>query len=1109
MSVQQNQPLDEIIEILQNDTDPNKPKRIQRADGSFYAKFIKYNEKLIREGKTLFYVDDTKFYDPLEKVFKNKADFPNAPLTSSVLPTVLMSNTDETYKNLVSNMLKTLDNPNDKVSIKIDLKKINFKTLISLIKKTVPNVKLISSSANSNKKIALSDNNLYDLQKFNELTYQENGSDMEFIMGLLQNNGIITIENIFYDPDFLSDTDSETSDDENHGNFFKFYNETHFDFSRYDIRKKGFCDYKKNCLLIALENGGLDKEKCDRFKSITKNGSFPTCKLTPLCNELKICIDVRKLTPNDKTANQNQMFYGKKEYQKFKIGLIENHYFIIEKTQNTRFSLEHYKKIKHINECNKISRIKKGKYDKSNDNYINSFDLVKILIERKEELLSIVPFDDIIRTPYFDTIMATDDLVEVSDMDWEINELIKTNNDDAYTVYFDFETITGGQHIPYMVCCITQDGQRKRYDGRNCGQYFINWLTKLGKEKIILVAHNLKYDFSFIWEYIFRLNPIISGSRLLGGGGVIYGSNKKKVELVFLDSYNHISVPLFKFADMFNLTSHKEFIPYSAYTEGILDDEYMELDTVYKSIEFKTEEQKELFDSNCKKWGCIEGSKVNMIEYSKRYCFIDCEVLKQGFEIFRTQIEEVCGLDIHNYCTSASVANDYMIKSGVYNNCYKISGIPQAFIQKCVVGGKVMTRRNEKFIIEKDTADYDMTSMYPSAMAAMDGILMGTPKLITEDKRNDEYLNSIDGYFIKVFCINNSEKILDFPMLSIVNDEGIRQYTNDTKGKTFYLDKTMYEDAKSFLGLKFNILCGYYYDEGRNPQIKETIKHLFNQRLKMKKEGNPIQSVYKLIMNSAYGKSLLKPIALDSVVIDNKKYEKFISKNYNFVKEIIPLNSKVTQVKLIKPIHEHFNNCYFGVEVLSQAKRLMSRVMITAEDLKIPMYYTDTDSIHIDYEGVAVLESEYKRKYNKELNGKNLGQFHIDFELDDALDHTIRSKKSVYLGKKCYYDLLEGQDEDGNTITGDHIRMKGVPNKCIKYYANKLYDGDMLALYKGLHDGRAITFDLLCEGTAIKFSYEGFNVKSLGYYTEDTQGNKVKCDYNVNASSEFARRIKF
>ena len=38
MSVQQNQPIDEIIEILQNDTDPNKPKRIQRADGSFYAK---------------------------------------------------------------------------------------------------------------------------------------------------------------------------------------------------------------------------------------------------------------------------------------------------------------------------------------------------------------------------------------------------------------------------------------------------------------------------------------------------------------------------------------------------------------------------------------------------------------------------------------------------------------------------------------------------------------------------------------------------------------------------------------------------------------------------------------------------------------------------------------------------------------------------------------------------------------------------------------------------------------------------------------------------------------------------------------------------------------
>ena len=94
---------------------------------------------------------------------------------------------------------------------------------------------------------------------------------------------------------------------------------------------------------------------------------------------------------------------------------------------------------------------------------------------------------------------------------------------------------------------------------------------------------------------------------------------------------------------------------------------------------------------------------------------------------------KVCKLNIKNYCTSASIAHDFMILQGVYEGSYSISGIVRAFIQKCVYGGKVMTRRNEKFIIEKETADYDCTSEYPSAMVEMKGVLMGKPKLLQKE----------------------------------------------------------------------------------------------------------------------------------------------------------------------------------------------------------------------------------------------------------------------------------------------------------------------------------------------------------------------------------------
>ena len=1092
------------IKLLMKDDDgTNVPKVITRK-GMYTKKFLAYNRKLVREGKTFYYADKTKYFDPVKQTFKKRSGKTGLKLNLSVSMPVLDSYTNVSYRAKTIMNIKTLNSDNQ-VTITVDLKKLNFTELIKLIKEHAGGTRLMSSSVNSNKIVALNDTNLKELSNINELTYQENGSDMEYIQDIIKNDGVITISNVVLD--FIND---------NEGEFFKYFNMTHYDFSRYDIRHEGAMKYSKNCLLIALENGGLSTEKCNRFKCITKNGIIPTCKLPQICKELDICIDIRKLITNRDNTNHKQMVYGDKTKEKFKIGLIDNHYFIYEKTNNTRYSLTHYNALKDMPNCNLISGLKNtGKFQRDKVKVINSFDVVRILLELKETLLKPIPYDLITRTPYYEADMNSDDLVEVDDADLQDNEIVKTDNLDNYIVYFDFETLTKGKHVPYMLCCITEEGKTKTFEGEKCGEYFIHWLKKLKKKKIQLVAHNLKYDFSFIWEYIFCLTPIISGNRLIGGGGRIYMGKEKFIEVVFQDSYNLISCKLSAFGDMFQLDQRKEFMPYSVYTEQNISYKDITLKSVYQAKEFKTQEDKDLFYNNCVEWECIcindNQEYIDIVEYSKRYCQIDCVVLKDGYEKFRGQIKQVCDLDIKNYCTSASLANDFMITQGVYDGCFKISGVVRAFIQKCVYGGKVMTRRNEKFSINTNTADYDCTSEYPSAMAEMEGVLMGSPKLLHKEQLTKEFLDSVDGYFVKVLCNNNSSKNLDFPMLSVVDNNGIRQYTNDTQNKFFYLDKTMVEDAINFIGLDFTYICGYYYDQGRNPQIRETIRHLFNQRLKMKKQKNPIQAVYKLLMNSAYGKSLLKPIDTDANVIANKDLDKYIAKHYNFIKEIVPLNTKVSQVKLIKPINKHYNNCYFGVEVLSMAKRIMSRVMITAEDLKIPMYYTDTDSIHIDYDGVSKLEAEYEKKFNKVLKGKDLGQFHIDFDLKGAESHTIKSVKSIYLGKKCYLDMLEGYDKDGNKITGEHLRMKGIPNNCLHYYANKCYEGSVYDMYNDLLEGQAVEFDLLCEDNAIKFAYQGFDVKSLGYYKTDSDGNKVMCNYedSPECKSEFSRTIKF
>ena len=54
--------------------------------------------------------------------------------------------------------------------------------------------------------------------------------------------------------------------------------------------------------------------------------------------------------------------------------------------------------------------------------------------------------------------------------------------------------------------------------------------------------------------------------------------------------------------------------------------------------------------------------------------------------------------------------------------------------------------------------------------------------------------------------------------------------------------------------------------------------------------------------------------------------------------------------------------------------------MTLADDEKLNIWYQDTDSMHINYEEVDLLEKAFKIKYNRDLIGNDMSQFHIDFD---------------------------------------------------------------------------------------------------------------------------------
>ena len=114
-------------------------------------------------------------------------------------------------------------------------------------------------------------------------------------------------------------------------------------------------------------------------------------------------------------------------------------------------------------------------------------------------------------------------------------------------------------------------------------------------------------------------------------------------------------------------------------------------------------------------------------------------------------------------------------------------------------------------------------------------------------------------------------KHLDFPLASDINEYGIRDFTNDMSNEIIYIDKVGLEDLITFHEAEFEILDGYYFNEGRNNTINKVIKSLYDKRLTLKTTKNPADNIIKLLMNSMYGKTIIKPVETDTIIKDNRE----------------------------------------------------------------------------------------------------------------------------------------------------------------------------------------------------------------------------------------------
>ena len=222
-------------------------------------------------------------------------------------------------------------------------------------------------------------------------------------------------------------------------------------------------------------------------------------------------------------------------------------------------------------------------------------------------------------------------------------------------------------------------------------------------------------------------------------------------------------------------------------------------------------------------------------------------------------------------------------------------------------------------------------------------------------------------------------------------------------------------------------------------------------------------------MNSMYGRTIVKACDEEIIYKTTKYALNFIRKNFNTISSYTRTDNWC-RIQMTKP-DTSYNLAHVGVSILSISKRIMNEVMSTASDNNLPIYYQDTDSMHMRLDDVKTLERLYEQEYKRVLTGKQLGQFHVDFSLGNCRD--VYATESIFLGKKCYIDKLVG---DGK-VEGTHIRMKGIPNDSIQHKAKQLNMTEF-QLFEKLAKGDAVEFNLNFDEHHVNFEFSNGGVST-------------------------------
>ena len=846
------------------------------------------------------------------------------------------------------------------------------------------------------------------------------------------------------------------------------------------------------CVVYAFGISGIPESVLNKMRCVINSRFLSSNKLNTICEDNDIHCVVHYIDEYTEGKNKkrflehnNKPYLGvSPEHATYQIELncYEEHYFIEEQTPFSKYFIEHLDNTPS-DKFNQEVRTDRGTY-RLGRTFIKSGDLVRTLFKLgKFRPIKYGEYGSL-KTTFYNDLTDFNYNLEYEDSQTRlIKKKAKKNFNVSAIFYADFESDpTKKPHVPFMCCVINSKKDIKQtFKGIDCAKQFLNYLP----DKSLIYFHNLAYDLD-----MFSQHNIISV--LKKGGRVITATVEfdNKI-LTFKDSNAIFNCKLKELPEQFGLESgKKELFPYRYYTIERLESNIGIINEAGINDDWNDKDYEE-FIKNINDIGCrLSDNTFDMYKYAEFYCLQDVNILKQAFNKFAKNMALEFNINVFDELTISGIAyhlfrDNVFVKNG---NLYELSGHIQHFIRKSVHGGRCMTAYNKKWHTKINLCDFDAVSLYPSAISRLYTV-EGKPKVIQPNQLNMEFLRKQSAYVVEI-CITRIDKHYPFPLI-VYKDVNLN-INDDTKTPIVTtVNDIELEDLIKYQHIEFDLIRGYYWDGKKDYRIQDFIKMLFNKRLEYKKQHNPLQQLFKLIMNSCYGKTIQKPVKYNLQFVSNDIFDEYYRKHYYKVVETYSMEGNKHCFKLLHEIDKQFSFTLLGSHILSMSKRIMNEVMCLAYDLSIKIFYQDTDSMHIEKDKLDLLASKFKEQYGRELIGSQLGQFHSDFNPINNHKETPYAIESYFVAKKIYIDKLT----DSSKEIDYHIRGKGLTQNSIKDLAKFDYDNDLMELYKDLYEGKELKFDLLAGQPAFKMN-NNFTVESLPYFKRTIKCNLPDGDIN-------------